>query len=155
MLKDNEPYDPELVLTHYASRVELPTVPAANPDVFYELLSGALCWSDEHRNHFPVEICWALGAVRAYRTSLMLKEPREELKHVWDLALKLYPKWVGFLPERREPTPELLKIYRRGSIEMRWCLRNLDRQQAAKDALPAPETKSNTRWQWFWKFFRR
>src|SRR5437868_565062 len=68
---------------------------------FYEILSGALIWTDEKRWRTPVEVIWALRTLWAYRTSLMLNEPREELAEYWQLGLSEFPQWVGFRPERR------------------------------------------------------
>ena len=91
-------------------------------------MSGALIWSDETNDETPVEVIWALRLVVAYRTSLMLYEPREEFKPIWDFALTLFPKWVGFQPDRRIPTPHLLQIYRRGDVSLRTCLRDMERE---------------------------
>jgi hypothetical protein len=60
----------------------------------------------------------------------MLGAPREELAEFWQYGLKHFPQWVGFRPERREPTPELLETYRRGDVSLRKCLRDLEREDA-------------------------
>jgi hypothetical protein len=97
---------------------------------FYDMLSGALVWTDEckrWRQRTPVEVVWALRSLWAYRTSLMLDEPREELVEYWRFGLQHFPDWVGFRPNRRRPTKRLLRIYRRVDVETRKCVRNLEK----------------------------
>jgi hypothetical protein len=68
-------------------------------------MSGGLVWSDE----FPreaISACiavdnWAFRLVWAYRASLIRGQPREELRAAWDQLAREFPKWPGFLPERR------------------------------------------------------
>jgi hypothetical protein len=89
-------------------------------------MSGGLVWTDETNKETPIEVIWALRFLVAYRTGLMLKKPREEFKHIWEHALSLFPQWVGFRSDRREATPDLLEIYRRGSVSVRKCLRDIE-----------------------------
>lgn len=96
--------------------------------VFYELMSGALVWTDETNGKTPWEVTNALRAIVAYRTSLMLDEPRTEFAAMWEESMKLFPNWVGFRPERRAATQRLMAIYRRGDVSMRKCLRDMDRE---------------------------
>ena len=96
--------------------------------VFYELMSGALVWTDETNRRTPWEVINALRVIVAYRTSLMLDDPREEFAEMWEESLKLFPNWVGFRPERRTPTQRLMAIYRRGDISSSKCLRDLERE---------------------------
>src|SRR5262245_18119894 len=97
---ENETGDDPFVrsLTEYAKHLEAIRSPAWWPKVAYEIMSGALVWSDETYCKSPVEVIWSLRAVRAYRTSLMLNELRKELKPYWELGLSLFPRWVGFRP---------------------------------------------------------
>jgi len=97
------------------------------------MMSGALVWSDETNSKTPVEVIWALRGLFAYRTSLMLNRPRDELAPMWDLGVSLFPKWVGFRPERRQATAKLLQIYRRGDVSLRKCLRDIDREIHKQD----------------------
>jgi hypothetical protein len=60
------------------------------------------------------DVIWALRFLWAYRTSLMLNQPRAELAEYWQFGLAHFPRWVGFRPGRRQPTPRLLAIYHRG-----------------------------------------
>jgi hypothetical protein len=133
---DNRYFDPVQTLTVYAEHLNAICSPRWLPKVFYEIMSGALIWSDETNKKTPVEVIWALRFIVAYRTSLMLNKPREELKPMWELGLSLFPKWVGFRPERREPTPKLLQIYRRGDVSLRKCLRDMEREIDKEDAEP-------------------
>jgi hypothetical protein len=125
---DNRHFDPVQTLTDHAEHLNAICSPAWWPKVFYEIMSGGLIWSDETNRQTPVEVIWALRILVAYRTSLMLNHPREELKPMWDLGLSLFPKWVGFRPERRQATPRLLQIYRRGDVRLRKCLKDLERE---------------------------
>jgi hypothetical protein len=86
---------------------------APDPDArcFFEQLSGALIWTDE-RPGFPTDLN-ELGALRMlwnYRTSLLLGKPRTEFKSLWTAAKKLAPHWPCFLPDRRQPHPDLLAL---------------------------------------------
>lgn len=124
-------FDPVKTLTNHASEMNRIRRAALWPRVSYEAMSGALIWSDETKDDTPTEVIWALRAIWAYRTSLMLDDPREELKPYWDLGLEQFPRWVGFRPRRRKATPRLLSIHRRGDVSLRWCLRDLDSQAKA------------------------
>jgi hypothetical protein len=126
MPEDSCNFDPLRVLTEHAGYLNAIAVPDRTEPPFYELMSGALVWPDETRPDTPVEVIWALRSVFAYRTSVMLGEPRTELAKFWEHAISHFPKWVGFLPERRASDPELLAIYRRGSVGLRKCLRDME-----------------------------
>jgi hypothetical protein len=115
-------------LTKHAEHLNAIRQPASSPEIFFELMSGALVWSDETNPTTPTEVVWALRVIFAYRTSLMLNQPRAGFKPVWDQGLALFPKRIGFLPERRQPTPNLLAIYRRGDVSLRKCLRDMERE---------------------------
>jgi hypothetical protein len=104
--------------------------PGAKP--FYELMSGALVWPDETNSSTPVEVVWALRQLWAYRTYLMLNK-NASVNTVWQKCVTLFPNWIGFLPERRTATPELLAEYRRGNVSTESCLRQLDRETEAND----------------------
>jgi hypothetical protein len=127
---DDANFDPYRTLAEHAAHLNGVRRPGWFSKPFYELMSGALVWRDERRRDTPVHVVWALRAVWAYRTSLMLGAPREELAEFWQYGLKHFPQWVGFRPERREPTPELLETYRRGDVSLRKCLRDLEREDA-------------------------
>ena len=133
-MADDDQFDPVQTLTACAEQLNAICSPGWWPRVSYEIMSGALIWSDETSADLPVQAIWALRYIRAYRTSLMLNKPREELKPMWDLGLSLFPKWVGFRPERREPSAKLLQIYRRGNVSLRKCLRNIEREIEKEDA---------------------
>jgi hypothetical protein len=131
---DGRNSDPFQVLAEHAKHLNAISTPEPGAEVWYEIWSGALRWSDETNSKTPVEVFGALNFIVAYRTSLMLGKPREVLKPVWEHALTLFPNWVGFRPERRQPTPELLKIYRRGDVSLRKCLRKIEREMEQEAA---------------------
>ena len=132
MPEDDAKYDGLYQLTTHAQHLN--SIDTANPSATakYELMSGALIWSDETNADTPVYVIWALRQLFAYRTQLMIDdaEPNNEF---WDQCVKLFPNWIGFLPERRKPTPELLAEYRRGNTSTKACLRKLEREMDAED----------------------
>lgn len=125
---DDDDLDPMQNLTDYAKQLNAICTPGWWPRVHYEIMSGALVWTDETNRTIPIKVIWALRYLVAYRTSLMLNAPREELKPMWEHGLTQFPKWVGFRDERRQPTPKLLKIYRHGEAKFLEDLREIERQ---------------------------
>ncbi len=89
---------------------------AFDPDaaVGFELLSGAVHWSDERFLDFFC-LCRSGGLdyskeLFAYRTSLLVGRPREEYRLIWDEAQKRCPEWIGFRPERVTADPRWQKF---------------------------------------------
>lgn len=74
---------------------------------FYEMMSGALMWEDEKPDLPFSEIGWFRAAL-AYRSSVILGQPRPELESVWSALQRIAPEWPGFRPERCTPSPELV-----------------------------------------------
>lgn len=74
--------------------------------VSYDLFSDALKWSDETPACFPenAEACNCLRGLWRYRTSLILGQPQDRHRELWGAALRAFPEWPGFLPERRDPS---------------------------------------------------
>jgi hypothetical protein len=140
MNDNHQSFDFFRTLAEHAGHLNAINSPAESPRVFYEILSGALVWTDETNDETSIKAIWALRPVVAYRTGLILNERRDEFKALWDHALSLFPGWVGFRPERRQPTPELQAIYRRGSVRLRKCLRDLERHT---DAEPKNDAESD------------
>jgi hypothetical protein len=124
MSDECQKFDPSHVLNANAEHLNAINAPQASPTIFYDMLSGGLVWSDETDKSTPTKVIWALRPIFAYRTGLILDRPRDEFKGHWEHAMSLFPKWVGFQTERRQPTPELLAIFRRGEVELRKCLRD-------------------------------
>jgi len=124
-------YDPIQSLTEYADHLN--TINKAHwfPRVFYEVMSGGLVWSDETNAETPTEVIWALRFLVAYRTGLMLNQPKPKFQVYWDHGLSMFPRWIGFRPNRWTPTNKLLNIYRRGDVSTRKCLRDLEREMDA------------------------
>lgn len=125
---DDKKYDVLYQLEEHADHLDAISKPATSEEVFYDIMSGALIWRDETNQDTPIAVIWALRTVVAYRTSLILNEPRTELKPYWESAQSLFANWVGFLPERRKPTPELLQVLRRGEVSLKKCLRDMERE---------------------------
>ena len=125
-------HEMEALVTHSA---HLNALNVADPQasVCYDMLSGGIRWTDETRDETPFEVISALRQLWNLRTHSM-RNNREPQHRMWDECLRLFPNWVGFLPERRVSTPALLAEYRRGDISLRWCLRQLDREMSGEHA---------------------
>jgi len=77
--------------------------------VSFDCMSYGVIWQDEMP---PLDQrgqahSWGLRPVFGYRTSLILGQPDPSLEEYWTLAKHLFPEWVGFRPERCEPSAEL------------------------------------------------
>ncbi|MCB9852636.1 MAG: hypothetical protein H6819_06035 [Phycisphaerales bacterium] len=76
----------------------------------FEWLSGALVWSDEgmvlldEAAETTMLVCTVIKRLAAYRSSLILGEPRADLADVWNEVKKAAPNWPGFRPERQHPS---------------------------------------------------
>ena len=83
------------------------------PDAYpsYDMMSHALVWTDEIPEEEDPEKWWAIRKVLRHRTCLMLSET-SEYEAWWLKGLELFPEWVGFAPERRQPSAELIELYR-------------------------------------------
>jgi hypothetical protein len=114
-------------LEEHAAGLNMLCVPDDNAVVKYDLLAGALLWSDETDKATPFDVTSALRFLWHIRTLIMLDRASTD-HEFWKTCQALFPCWVGFLPERRTPTPELLAAYRRGEVSMRWCLRQAERE---------------------------
>lgn len=132
MHTDDTKYDSLHQLTTHAQHLN--SIDTADPDATpkYELMSGALIWSDETNSETPVYVIWALRQLFAYRTRLMIDDAEPD-NAFWDQCVTLFPNWIGFLPARRKPTPELLAEYRRGNVSTNACLRQIEREMHTED----------------------
>jgi hypothetical protein len=127
---ERDTFDPLMELAAHAAHLDGLNNADMSAKPFYDLMSGALVWRDETNNNTPTGVIWALRPICAYRTSLMLNEPREELAMIWNFGLAHFPRWNGFRPERWQATPELLRIYRAGNVRLRKCLRDTERDHS-------------------------
>jgi hypothetical protein len=93
--------------------------PSSTATVFYEVMSGGLVWTDEKITGVPTEVIWALRPLWAYRSSMISGAPAAKWQDYWNICLELFPNWIGFLPERMRPSPELLKILSYGKERLR------------------------------------
>ena len=125
--------DPMSALREHADHLNAICRPGFRAQVFYELMTGGLMWRDETNSKTPGEVVNSLRLIIAYRTSLMLDEPRTEFSELWDEGLYLFPKWIGFRLDRRTPSPKLMEIYRRGNVSMKKCIRDWSRVNELED----------------------
>jgi hypothetical protein len=119
-------------LAIHAAHLNAISVPDPNATIDYDILAGALIWSDETVESTPIGVIHGLRQLRHYRTHVMLNDIEPD-SDVWQLCRLLFPNWIGFLPERRRPTPHLLAVYRRGDVSTKWCLRKLEREMDADE----------------------
>ena len=94
---------------------------------FYEAMSGGLMWGDEQSEIPFSELGWFRAAL-AYRTSVILGQPRNELESIWNALRRFAPNWPGFRAERCSPSPELVELVNK---EKKSMARLLDRTNAA------------------------
>lgn len=99
----------------------------------YYILADALAWADEAPPWPLSKIRGAENALRClwhYRTGLILGEERP-FAELWELAVQLFPRWVGFHPSRRLPSRRFRLIFRAGRrASARWLVeleREIDR----------------------------
>jgi hypothetical protein len=82
----------------------------ADAHKFYDILSGAIIWSDELPKSAPVSLD-CLRFVLNYRTGLLIGQPEPMNKLFWEEAMRRFPKWIGFMPERVTYNPDLISYY--------------------------------------------
>jgi hypothetical protein len=98
-------------LDYLAAKLDkLPVDPQAR--MGYDLFAGGLVWSDEkpdwddiveEEQGIPTVV--GLGTFRVllnHRHALILGEPAERFRELWDRAKILCPNWPGFLPGRQD-----------------------------------------------------
>lgn len=93
----------------------------------YCILSNAVVWLDE-APFYDVKPSkwWYIRLVWDCRTKLVLGQEIDQ-PDVWAAARRCFPEWIGFMPERCEPTDSLRTTYQRVMREGRnkWpCLRD-------------------------------
>ena len=94
---------------------------------FYEMMSGALVWNDEKPDIPFSELGWFRAAL-AYRSSIILGQPRTEFESIWSALQRIAPKWPGFRTERCTPSPELVDYL---NEQRKSSGRSMDRLDAA------------------------
>lgn len=85
---------------------------APDAEVFYDMLSDGLVWSDELPQEFLRDIHLVRPVLR-HRTCIILGEP-SHYEPWWNEAKRLFPDWVGFLAARAVPSEALRKLYQDG-----------------------------------------
>ena len=82
--------------------------------VRYDMLSDSLIWDDELpeiEKQEPRDCYSALRIVLQYRTTLILGNPEERCRVLWDYALSIFPNWIGFSPLRCNKNDFLADVY--------------------------------------------
>src|ERR1035437_2137549 len=80
-------------------------------EVFYDLMSGALVWSDEKITGLTAEEMGCLRAIFRFRTSIIASEPDERFRNLSNKPRAAYPDWIGFDPSRSQADESLSKLY--------------------------------------------
>lgn len=131
-IEEGEPFDPYPWLTDYAAHLNEINRRRWFACPFFDLFAGAVVWTDETRRwprqpRTATEVIWALRPLWAYRTSLMLDKPRDELEEYWQFGLEHFPKWVGFHPKRRKATRGRLGIIWEGQAQTEKFIEDLEK----------------------------
>jgi hypothetical protein len=111
------------VLREHAMRLDAISEPSSTATPFYEVMSGALVWSDEKIEDVPVQVIWALRPLFAFRSSLIRGSSLEKWRPYWEACVKMFPRWIGFRPERSAATHELLHVLAKGEKRLDRCLK--------------------------------
>jgi hypothetical protein len=71
--------------------------------VTYDIFSDALIWSDEMPDPGVETLPYYsyFRPVLRYRSSLILGVPEDRCRTQWEEAIRCFPKWPGFNPDRR------------------------------------------------------
>jgi hypothetical protein len=84
--------------------------PSARPQ--YDLMSDAVIWPDEVPIEENPSAWWDVRPIWHLRTRIVLGLETSP-PALWIDARREFPSWIGFLPERSEPTPTLRETYER------------------------------------------
>jgi hypothetical protein len=111
----------------------------ADASIGYDVLAGAVVWSDE----YPLDLAGRVAdfdcvkLLLRFRTTVILGDADESLRAYWCEGQRLFPNWAGFRPERIAPTPELRDYYEKSNAGAMRNLRRvsevLNRAAAKKD----------------------
>ena len=85
---------------------------SADAELHFDLLAGALWWSDERPKFQEAEDHRCLHPVFRFRTTLILDSPEMRFLPYWEEAQRQFPKWPGFATERCSPNDDLAELYR-------------------------------------------
>jgi hypothetical protein len=120
----------------------------------FDLMSGGYEWSDEGFRDALSKCASAdvdpFRCVLGYRASLVLGEPRAELREPWDQLLAVCPDWPGFRPERADPC-----LAKELNAQNEASLRQLERTATiyarAERIQEIGEQRNKKKWWHFWK----
>ncbi|MBX3318149.1 MAG: hypothetical protein KF902_14930 [Phycisphaeraceae bacterium] len=91
-------------------------VPQQGCEPRYCVLSDAVAWLDEapfdREEEFATCGITNVRLLWHHRTRLVLGQ-ESRAAELWEVALREFPTWIGFMPERCEPTDELRALYTR------------------------------------------
>jgi hypothetical protein len=82
----------------------------SSAEVFYDLMSGGLVWSDEQVTNLTREEMGCQRALFSFRSGLITNEVRERFQTIWDQARAEFPEWIGFQDSRCQPNEELGRL---------------------------------------------
>ncbi len=102
------------------------------------MMSDALIWSDEFPDFAALRLVPGWEVIRFvfyFRTTLILGEPDENMREYWDEALRLFPDWPGFVPERRSRA--LQAVFRQKSA---WARAEIDEVEREMDREAGEQT---------------
>lgn len=112
-----EASDPNAALETAAPYFRLVSRPDPQARPRFDMLADAVVWLDEGPA-LPQNLMWCLRQLWRCRTCGIIGIPVES-EAWWNRALKLFPEWIGFLPERTASSPENIEVYRRGAAALR------------------------------------
>jgi hypothetical protein len=81
-------------------------------EVFFDMMSGALVWTDEKVTGVTPEQMGSLRAILRFRTSMILDQPDPRFQRLWERFEKICPYWIGFDRSRCESSEGLVRTYR-------------------------------------------
>jgi len=83
----------------------------------YVPLPDAVFWSDEIPHWLSNDEDDIIRALLHFRTTLIIGQPDEDLRAIWEAAMNAFPEWIGFSNSRISPNSELAEFYKQQSAE--------------------------------------
>ncbi len=103
MLTDT--FDVEHIMKRYRSRFRRRWW-VFRPRMEYHVFADAVYWTDEFPVNIQRDLENAFRVVLHHRTSLLTGK-QGRFPKAWDLAVRYFPRWIGFKQERCTFNPEL------------------------------------------------
>ncbi len=73
------------------------------------IFSGGIYWSDEIPNDLSMSEIDLMRFLIHFRTKKVLGRFNSEFSELWEEMKEIAPDWPGFIEERMQPSPEILK----------------------------------------------